>query len=315
MGSGKSGRRPRWKPSVRTALGWDLPIAKIAEKEVAESKKNLPILRCERFATQNFGMMKHLSVSRWRLAGVAFLLLLAAACARQPVPPQVQTLLDCYPESILSYSRGRIRFVNGRSLVFDDGKAKDYLQMLDRADIEDMFSMPYRCGSGAPAYLQDPGRIRCTGFFKNAYGRSKKEVRANLVRVEWFDGQQLLFNRRNGAADSLSAVYRALQALPEEFHPYLREAGTFNWRSVRGSDRLSAHSFGIAIDINTQYSDYWQWAFPGAGEQDRIGYRNRIPPEIVAIFEQHGFISGTRWYHFDTMHFEFRPELLAHPSI
>ncbi|MBQ2598663.1 MAG: M15 family metallopeptidase, partial [Bacteroidales bacterium] len=73
--------------------------------------------------------------------------------------------------------------------------------------------------------------------------------------------------------------------------------------------------FGIAIDINTQYSDYWQWAFPGAGEQDRIGYRNRIPPEIVAIFEQHGFISGTRWYHFDTMHFEFRPELLAHPSI
>ncbi|MDP3291618.1 MAG: M15 family metallopeptidase, partial [Sulfuricurvum sp.] len=25
----------------------------------------------------------------------------------------------------------------------------------------------------------------------------------------------------------------------------------------------------------------------------------------------HGFIWGGRWYHYDTMHFEYRPELLA----
>lgn len=37
---------------------------------------------------------------------------------------------------------------------------------------------------------------------------------------------------------------------------------------------------------------------------------NRIPPEIVAVFERHGFIWGGRWRHFDTMHFEYRPELL-----
>ena len=37
---------------------------------------------------------------------------------------------------------------------------------------------------------------------------------------------------------------------------------------------------------------------------------NRIPPEIVAVFERHGFIWGGRWVHFDTMHFEYRPELL-----
>ena len=35
------------------------------------------------------------------------------------------------------------------------------------------------------------------------------------------------------------------------------------------------------------------------------------PTEIVAIFEKHGFIWGGKWYHFDTMHFEFRPELLV----
>jgi hypothetical protein len=37
---------------------------------------------------------------------------------------------------------------------------------------------------------------------------------------------------------------------------------------------------------------------------------NRIPLEIVAIFERHGFIWGGKWSHYDTMHFEYRPELL-----
>jgi hypothetical protein len=29
------------------------------------------------------------------------------------------------------------------------------------------------------------------------------------------------------------------------------------------------------------------------------------------VFEQHGFIWGGRWAHYDTMHFEYRPELLG----
>jgi len=32
--------------------------------------------------------------------------------------------------------------------------------------------------------------------------------------------------------------------------------------------------------------------------------------EIVEIFERHGFIWGGKWYHYDTMHFEYRPEML-----
>ncbi len=35
----------------------------------------------------------------------------------------------------------------------------------------------------------------------------------------------------------------------------------------------------------------------------------QIPMEIVRIFEKHGFIWGGRWHHYDTMHFEYRPEL------
>jgi peptidoglycan LD-endopeptidase CwlK len=40
-------------------------------------------------------------------------------------------------------------------------------------------------------------------------------------------------------------------------------------------------------------------------------YQNKIPIEIVKIFEANGFIWGGKWWHYDTMHFEYRPELLG----
>ena len=67
------------------------------------------------------------------------------------------------------------------------------------------------------------------------------------------------------------------------------------------------HSWGAAIDINAARADYWLWQGSGVIE---AGLVNRIPTEIVAIFERHGFIWGGKWSHYDTMHFEYRPELL-----
>jgi hypothetical protein len=69
------------------------------------------------------------------------------------------------------------------------------------------------------------------------------------------------------------------------------------------------HSFGIAIDIDADHSDYWRWNRPG--RDGTYPYRNRVPREVVDIFEKHGFIWGGAWYHYDTMHFEYRPELLV----
>jgi hypothetical protein len=80
-------------------------------------------------------------------------------------------------------------------------------------------------------------------------------------------------------------------------------AGTFNCRTVKDTGNRSMHAWGAAIDLNTRFSDYWLWS-------PKATYRNRIPVEIVEIFERHGFIWGSKWGHFDTMHFEFRPELL-----
>lgn len=180
---------------------------------------------------------------------------------------------------------------------------------MDQADVEDMFTQPYDTSVWLPSRNYDPGRIRNEALLKYMYGQNEQEVRKHLVRVKWFN-QQLLFTNINGASDSLQAVAKELSQLPASYHKYFSNSSTFYWRTVRGSNRLSAHSFGIAIDICIKFSDYWRWKNPGKNETDPITYMNRIPKEIIQIFEKHGFISGARWYHFDTMHFEFRPDLL-----
>ena len=117
----------------------------------------------------------------------------------------------------------------------------------------------------------------------------------------------------NGVDRRLAEVSRELDALPAQDRKYLYPIGrTYNCRRIAGTDRTSMHSWGAAIDLNTATSDYWRWARPG---EDGPMYRDRIPPEIVAVFERHGFIWGGRWSNFDTMHFEYRPELLGlHPE-
>ncbi|PIE08753.1 MAG: hypothetical protein CSA74_00860 [Rhodobacterales bacterium] len=89
--------------------------------------------------------------------------------------------------------------------------------------------------------------------------------------------------------------------------------GTFNWRRIAGTGRLSSHSFGIAVDFNTRLGGYWRWsgAKPGqAGEMDMP-----YPPELVAAMERYGVIRGGKWHHFDSFHFEYRPDLILHARL
>src|SRR5262249_12363803 len=169
--------------------------------------------------------------------------------------------------------------------------------------------IPYPLGSDlhVPALNEDPGRIRNEPFFLKMYGDCRRgEVSARLKPVPWF-GSTVRATAVNGVAEKLAAVARDLAALPPAMTKYLvPSAGIYNCRPIAGTARLSAHAYGAAIDLNTQYSDYWQWRGKSAP-----AWRNRIPVEIAAVFERHGFIWGAKWYHFDTFHFEYRPEIIA----
>ncbi len=189
--------------------------------------------------------------------------------------------------------------VAGEKIPFDDGKKKTPDETLEHPDVKDAFSPRYHAGAIRPVTSpdEDPGRARLDAIFRAAY--STKE----LVRVD-FVGHKVLVHKKAAAAFSrVSARLAKLVAADHALAPFVaRLGGTFNARNIAGTDRPSAHSYGIAIDLNDALSDYWRWS--------KSGWRNRIPQAIVDAFEAEGFIWGGRWYHFDTMHFEYRPELL-----
>ena len=230
-----------------------------------------------------------------------------ATNAQQSIPHGAKALLKAYPQHVKTYKNNRLYFHDGTMMVYDDGKSKQFVERMNNADPDDMFLIPYNRKKKKPTYLHDPGRIRCDAFFRKIYGSTPQEVEKNLLKVSWF-GQQLRFTSVCGAADSLRAVARELEHRPH-LHKYLQQSSTYYWRKVRGADRLSPHSYGMTIDVCVEYSNFWQWSNKGKDETDEISYVNRIPQELVDIFERHGFIWGGRWYHYDTMHFEFRPEL------
>jgi hypothetical protein len=247
-------------------------------------------------------------------------LLVAALAERSAVagePPVGQRLVAAYPDFLSHVDGNALVWRDGTRMVIDDGQGtKSFEQWLAAPDLKDMLIPAYplaRAGT-PPARLSDPGRARNAAFFDGMYGDCRKgEVTAMLVDVVWLprkSGQKLRVTKVNGVAGRLAVVSRELDALPTSFDRFLTpSAGAYNCRTVAGTDRVSAHGYGIAIDIAVSASDYWRWTKPdGTGA---YSWRNRVPWEIVEIFERHGFIWGGKWYHYDTMHFEYRPELLG----
>jgi peptidoglycan LD-endopeptidase CwlK len=222
--------------------------------------------------------------------------------------PAQAALLAAYPEHLARFDGNYLVWKDSTRMVWDDGRAKSGEALLDDPDLEDMFAQAYPRDSVVFLPDYDPGRCRPNAFFMKLYGGNAEEVRRRLVTVDWF-GQQLQFNGEAGAAAALTRVAKRLAGSPALL-PYLKpSAGTYNWRLVAGTQRLSNHSFGIAIDLHVAHAHYWRWSKEFKAGKPLV-YQNKIPKEIVAAFEAEGFIWGGKWYHYDTMHFEYRPELL-----
>jgi hypothetical protein len=236
--------------------------------------------------------------------------------ARASVPAErLQALVAAYPDHLAG--------LEGDMLVWRDGvrsptgaglPERSFDEMLRQATIADQMRQAYPRGrpQGPPPRDHSPGRIRNTAFFTRIYGDCRAaDFAARLVPVTWMPrtrAQRVMVSPVNDVAGRLARVIDDLEAMPDRFKAFLvPSAGTFNCRAVADTGLMSMHGFGTAIDIAVERSDYWAWG----SRRGTVAYRNRIPYEIAEIFEAHGFIWGGKWYHFDTMHFEYRPELLA----
>ncbi|MFA5405064.1 MAG: M15 family metallopeptidase, partial [Ignavibacteria bacterium] len=200
------------------------------------------------------------------------------------IPDGLQKLLKAYPEFLDRADSNHLIWKDGTVMLYDDGKAKTHDEKLDNPDLEDMMSQEYTEGrdwDSPPKENFEPGRIRYEPFFEKMYGNSESEVRKNLVTITWISGlanANVRVSKINDVDKNFMEVSDELEKVSADLQKYIKKtAGTYNYRNIAGTSRLSVHSFGIAIDINTQYSDYWQW-------NGKMHYKNKIPIEIVEIF-------------------------------
>ncbi|OQW72149.1 MAG: hypothetical protein BVN33_13480 [Proteobacteria bacterium ST_bin13] len=209
------------------------------------------------------------------------------AAAQSPAPPWAARLIAGYPGLVTQVTASEVVLSNGTRLPRTLGPAGAPL---------------------SPAPTTDPGRTRYEPFFDAIYGDCRKGT-VRLRDVAWLHGRgggSIRVTTANHVAEQLEAVIRDLEKLPPAMTRYLvPHSGGYSCRAIAGTSQRSMHSYGIAVDLASAQADYWRWS---GGEGAR--YRNRLPAAIIAAFERHGFIWGGRWRHFDTMHFEYRPELL-----
>ncbi|MFL0269903.1 M15 family metallopeptidase [Candidatus Clostridium radicumherbarum] len=219
-----------------------------------------------------------------------------------------------YPEYITGFEvkENGIIYINmksGKKILYDDKKTKSIEEKINNADLQDTLEQLYPLDfpTGLMEKNYDPGRFRNYELLKEVYGSTKSSVEANLKKAN-IGYAFLQFNGNNNAAKELSAAVREAQSLGKD---NIRRAlyptcGTFNYRNIAGTNRLSPHAFGIAIDLASSKYDYWKWASIKEGEKRLLTY----PKELVSIFENHNFIWGGKWNHFDILHFEYRPEVI-----
>lgn len=250
-----------------------------------------------------------------RLAAASVMLLVGALQAEIDPIAAGECLQAAYPQTVVA--QGAQVVVGGQTLPIGKAPTQDYQQQLNTAGLIDQLSQAYPLHFGEPpARNQDPGRLRYEPFFDAMYGANEQEIRSTLTKVLWApSGKNITFTSVNGADQALAAVGQALAQRPH-LQPLVRATnGTFNYRVIAGTNRKSFHSYGAAIDLTLPdpLRAYWRWTgckagSPCAYHQPLLNHAGL--QEVVEVFESQGFIWGGKWYHYDSIHFEYRPELL-----
>lgn len=225
-------------------------------------------------------------------------------------------LMMAYPEYVKDIEKtnnGNVYLVmkSGKKILYDDKRAKKIDEKIANPDLQDMLEQIYPLTTDRKLMDKsfDPGRARVYALLKDAYGASQQQVESNLTNAK-AGYRSFQFNRNNQAAKALQSAMQELAALAEK-RPAVRAcafpcSGTYNYRYIAGTNRLSPHAFGIAIDLARDKRDYWKWVSREEGQKRLATY----PIEIVEIFERNNFIWGGKWGHFDILHFEYRPEII-----
>ncbi|MDR0784741.1 MAG: M15 family metallopeptidase [Treponema sp.] len=128
-----------------------------------------------------------------------------------------------------------------------------------------------------------------------------------LVHYSIMEELALVEERINASAENDPEVKRWLANISS--------LSGWNWRGIADTGSRSFHAYGTAIDIVMKpqpgKETYWLWSAQKGVDWWNVSYSNRLHPPnaVIEAFEAYGFVWGGKWLFFDTMHFEYRPEI------
>ena len=172
---------------------------------------------------------------------------------------------------------------------------------------------------GTKASIQNEKPVDNTFTALLLSGQNRATMEKHIVKSTLFGKRANVNQLIVPMVEKINAEVEELAKTNEEVKAFINkiyQIGAYNWRTIDGTaGRPSYHCYGVAIDIteaNNQKVVYWEWERVW-NENWMLVKQNRLwspPVEVIKIFEKYGFIWGGTWDEYDTMHFEYRPELI-----
>jgi len=164
-------------------------------------------------------------------------------------------------------------------------------------------------------------QARRSNFFLDSIWQAatQSETERRLINFVFFGKQTRVHQEIQDKLIIIEAKVRDIARTEPEVQTWLNNIGTlesYGWRNIAITDSRSYHAFGLAVDILPKslgrLQTYWLWTSQYGRDWWNVSYSERYHPPVSVIktFESYGFVWGGKWQQFDTMHFEYRPEIL-----
>lgn len=254
-----------------------------------------------------------------RSADLALLQIGLDSIRRESVIQAIDLAYGDLIEKIEKNGEETVLIIRGKEIYYKNGKMLSK-ENLDRyEDFEPVF---YRYRVGPLTTLPHPVKFpenRANDFLDALIGSTEDEIRKSSQWVGFLDHKAYMHKISVGPLKKVEAQIYAQAELSKEVRLFLSRLSvvySMKRRKIAGSNRLSYHAYGLALDlIPKSYNGkdvYWRWSAPLESDWGSIPFSERWhpPAEVIKAFEDNGFVWGGKWYYFDTVHFEYRPEII-----
>lgn len=176
----------------------------------------------------------------------------------------------------------------------------------------DATDLPYTYKEGCPVQLAELALLRFVHLDFEDKEKVGEIVLNRLITGAFIEVMQIAYDNHYPIHQAVIMDHPAIKG-NDEYSMEANNTSGFNYRRIAGTDRISNHSYGLAIDINPLMNPYLAsnglW-YPSEGKnyRDRDAEKQGVLYEthdIVLAFMERGFEWGGLWDRPDYHHFEF----------